>query len=96
LHAVGTDPSHVHFVSSWQDELLAWQDVRDKTKNILSFLLGKATGQSGRPWFVQYGSRKQVKDHDHLAYLINEYLPSHRGLFWKEGAPPPGGLADLL
>jgi REP element-mobilizing transposase RayT len=88
LHAVGTDPGHAHFVISWQ-EFMAWSEVMEKLKNILSLLLGRDLQKPGGKWFERGGSRRRVKHRAHLHYLINEYLPSHRGLFWKEGDPLP-------
>ena len=88
LHAVGTDLTHLHFVVSWR-EFVAWQYVRQKMKNVLSLLLGRLTGTTGRPWFVRDGSRKRVKNRAHLDYLMDTYLPDHRGLYWREGDPIP-------
>jgi len=34
-----------------------------------------------RTWLSEGASRKQVKDQAHFDYLINEYVPLHRG--WK-------------
>jgi hypothetical protein len=66
-----------------------WQYVRDKLKNILSLFLGRLAGQQGKRWFVADGSRKRVNDRDHFDYLVQRYLPKHRGVFWKEGEPLP-------
>jgi hypothetical protein len=88
LHAVGTDPTHGHFLIS-QPGFMDWQAVRDKLESVLSLFLGRATGQPGRSWFVAQGSRKRVADRDHFDYLVNTYLPGQRGLFWKEGTPLP-------
>ena len=88
LHAVGTDPSHVHLVVSWR-KYIPWHDVMTKLKNILSLLLGRITNSPGRRWFVVNGSRKRVSTKDHLDHLLREYLPCHRGLFWCEGRALP-------
>ena len=95
LHGVGTDPTHLHWVVSWPG-FIPWQDVRQKTKNILSLLLGRLTGLKGRPWFVRDGSRKRVADADHLNYLLDRYLPDHRGVFWREGQPIPEDRFGVL
>jgi REP element-mobilizing transposase RayT len=88
LHAVGTDPSHVHMVISWHG-FQSWRQVMEKLKNVLSYFLGRATEKPGRRWFVTDGSRKRVMDQDHLDYLMTEYLPDHPGLFWCEGEALP-------
>ena len=95
LHGVGTDPSHFHFVVSWR-EYLAWQYVRQKSKNVLSLLLGRLTGETGRPWFVRDGSRKRVKNRAHLDHLLDTYLPDHPGLFWREGDQVPEDVHHVL
>ena len=88
LHGAACDPSHVHVVLSWWT-FIPWNQVMEKLKNLLSLFLGRATGQSGRRWFVVKGSRKRVKDREHLEHLLKTYLPSYRGLFWREGMELP-------
>ena len=88
LHAVGTDPGHVHLVVSWR-HYAPYQRVMDKLKNVLSYLLGRATSRRGRRWFVRDGSHRRVTNRSHLDYLIREYLPDHRGVFSSEDRPPP-------
>jgi len=44
---------------------------------------------------VKNSSRKQVKDEAHFVYLIGQYLPSHRGVFYlreedRKRLPDPG------
>jgi hypothetical protein len=95
LHAIGTDPTHGHFLVS-EKEFMDWEAVRDKLKNILSLLLGRATGQSGKPWFVAKGSRKRVEDQKHFDYLVNTYLPDQRRLFWKKGSALPDIPVGIL
>jgi hypothetical protein len=95
LHGAGTDPTHAHFAISWRG-FTRWGDVRDKLKNLLSLFIGRATGITGRPWFVAEGSRKRVADLDHLEYLLGTYFPSHRGLSWREGTPLPEIPAGIL
>lgn len=90
-----TDPTHVHMIVSWRG-FRPWDDVMDKLKNVLSLFLGRATGKSGQRWFVAHGSRKRVLTHDHLDYLITEYLPDHRGLFWCEEQPIPEDRFGIL
>jgi len=95
LHAVGTDPSHVHVIVSWRG-FRPWHDVMDKLKNILSLLLGRATGKAGHRWFVANGSRKRVMNRDHLNYLVTQYLPDHPGVFWREGKLLPEDRHGIL
>ena len=95
LHAVGTDPSHFHFIVSWRG-FLPWRHVMERTKNLLSLFLGRATRQAGRRWFVVNGSRKRVMNAEHLRYLVAEYLPDHRGAYWCEGRPLPAEVLQVL
>ncbi len=95
LHAVGSDPSHVHLVVSWTS-FIPWKQVQEKLKNVLSLFLGRATQQPGRRWFVVGGSRKRVTDQEHLSYLLNTYLPDHVGVFWREGMELPEDTTGIL
>jgi REP element-mobilizing transposase RayT len=88
LHAVAFEPSHVHLVVSWTSSDL-WKRVRGKLKNLISWALSQGFGSEGRRWLVRKGSRKRVKNRKHFVYLINKYLPRHKGLFWKEGDAEP-------
>ena len=88
LHAGGTDPTHVHLLTSWR-EYVEWSAVRDRLKNLLSLFLGRLKQRPGGNWFVDNGSRKRVTRREHFDYLVNSYFPDHRGLFWKEGLPLP-------
>jgi hypothetical protein len=65
-------------------------------KNILSLLLNRISGQQGRRWFVRDGSRRRVKDQDHLNHLLGRYLPDHRGVFWRESLPIPEDRYGIL
>ena len=67
-----------------------------KLKNLLSLFLGRATNRPGQRWFVRGGSRKRVKDRDHLDHLLDTYLPDHRGVFWREGQPIPADRLGIL
>ena len=44
LHAIGTDPEHVHIVLSWKPRY-PWREVMDKLKNLLSLFIGRAREQ---------------------------------------------------
>ena len=84
LHGVATEVNHVHIVVSWRDPRLPWKKVLGRIKNLLSLDLSRASGMTGRPWFVNGSSRKRVKDRKYLDYLLRRYLPSHRGVQWYE------------
>lgn len=88
LHQIACEPSHVHLLVSWRG-FLPWQEVRGKLKNLMSRELGRQFASPGRRWFVAKGSRKRVRDRRHFEYLMQRYLPSHRGLVWREGDPVP-------
>lgn len=90
LHAVATDPSHVHLLVSWR-EFSPWQDISRRLKNIASLALGRQVGVTDRKWFSRGGSRKRVRDREHFDYLVRQYLPSHRGVCWREGEELPRG-----
>ena len=46
-------------------------------KRILGWMLAKHTEQTGRKWFARKGSRKPVRDQQHLEHLMRTYLPDH-------------------
>lgn len=90
LHALAVEPTHVHVLLSWTDETRS-SVVVGKLKNLIcrELNLGLATK---RKWLSRGASRKRAKDRRHFDHLVEEYLPKHRGLFWKEGMaplPPP-------
>lgn len=88
LHGFASEPSHVHLLVSWK-QFQRWQQVRAMLKNLMSLQLGREFRVRGRRWFVGDGSRKWVRGRDHFEYLMEKYLPRHRGVFWKDGYPPP-------
>jgi len=88
LHFVATEPTHVHYLVSWPG-IERWDQVSNRIKNIASLMLGRKL-QDQAKWFSKSGSRKRVRDREHLDYLMHEYLPRHRGLKWREGDSPPG------
>ncbi|MHC4401879.1 MAG: hypothetical protein ACYTG0_19580 [Planctomycetota bacterium] len=92
LHFAATDPTHVHILLSWRSRE-PWRNVRKRLKNLAALMLGKKElGRPGRKWLSRKGSRKRVRDREHFDYLVNRYLPSHRGLKWREGDPTPTEL----
>lgn len=88
LHQVATDDTHVHALVSWR-MFLPWQQVRAKLKNLISWALTKEFKAPGKSWLVREGSRKRVTNRRHFDYLMEKYLPDHRGLKWRDGDPPP-------
>ena len=79
-HFIATDCSHTHV-------LLAWRDVR-RSLRMRSTIKGSITRHlrnefGAYQWLSEGGSRKQVKDLEHFDYLVNVYLPRHRGWKWE-------------
>jgi hypothetical protein len=89
LHYVATETTHVHILVSWKEYEL-WRKVGTRLKNLASLMLGRKLGQPKGKWFSRKGSRKRVSDRKHFDYLVNTYLPKHRGMKWCEGNEPPG------
>jgi len=92
-HGVGTDPTHVHIVLSWRDGA-SWTSVRQALKNLLSLGLNRMHPGRHSRWFSRGASRKRVRDAAHLRYLLETYLPRHRGRCWIEGDPAPEPIPD--
>ncbi len=93
LHAIGTDPTHIHLLISWRG-FVDSRTMMNQLKNVLSFLLGQDPGPIGRRWFVRDGSRRRVIRPDHYDYLLGTYLPNHPGLFWSEGTALPAAAPN--
>jgi hypothetical protein len=83
LHYISTESTHVHVLVSWTDER-DWKTQRSKIKESFSRRLNRELGR--RRWFSDSASRKQVKEQRHFDYLVQRYLPSHRGWKWEEGS----------
>lgn len=80
-HAIATDPSHIHVLVSWRGS----QDWQRTSKSIKHRLTQELNGQHAkRKWFSKGASRKQVKDRQHFDYLMQVYLPRHRGKCFRE------------
>lgn len=84
LHGAATESTHLHMVVSWRDESISYSKVRGRIKNLMSLDLARQAGITGRPWFSVGGSRKRVRERQHLHYLLEKYLPNHRGVGWFE------------
>ncbi len=87
MHAIGNEESHFHALISWTDFFEAGKLVA-QLKGALSHHLGQKIG-SEHKWFSRGASEKRVLTQDHFTYLVETYLPSHGGIFWKEGQPLP-------
>jgi len=81
-HYIATERTHVHYLVSWRIAK-NWQTVRQSTKERMTRALNEKIGR--RTWFSRNGSRRRVQTRQHFDYLVNEYLPRHRGWKWCEG-----------
>jgi hypothetical protein len=88
LHAIGNEESHLHALLSWIG-FVESNTVVAQLKGALSHHLGKEIGPPGRKWFSRGASEKRVLNKAHFDYLVTTYLPSHSGIFWKEGQVLP-------
>jgi hypothetical protein len=77
---ITTDISHVHLFVGWRDGR-TWLRMRSSIKGSMSRYLNNQLDR--RKWFVEGGSRKQVRDRTHFEYLMRTYLPRHRGWKWS-------------
>jgi hypothetical protein len=84
-HFIATERGHVHVLVSWRDGR-AWGKLRNGLKQSLTRRLNRHLRREH--WFSEGASRKRVKDRGHFDFLVNEYLPSHRGWKWREGNTP--------
>ena len=82
IHAVATEPTHIHLLVSWSDDSLEWEHVQVTLKRLLGMMLSKHLNVKGKRWFVRKYSRKHVKDREHFDHLVNEYFPKHKGRLW--------------
>jgi len=61
----------------------AWQVVRAKLGESMTRRLNREVAR--RRWFAKSPSRKRIENREHFDYLMDMYLPKHRGWKWKEG-----------
>jgi len=83
-HGAACEFSHLHVLVSWREDLLRVRKIRGRLKNLLALSLSRQAGTTGRPWFSQGASSKRVFGQQHFEYLMNVYLPRHRGWQWFE------------
>ena len=88
LHAGGTDPTHLHLLVSWRP-FVPSSDVLNKLKNVLSYMLGREVGPTGRRRFVRGGSRRRLTGRGHFDHLVRRCFPHHPGVYWRERMPLP-------
>ena len=84
-HYAATETSHVHVLVSWRDDR-PWKKVRSGLKSSLTRRLNRELRR--QIWFSDSASRRRVEDRAHFDYLVEQYLPSHRGWKWEEGGEP--------
>jgi REP element-mobilizing transposase RayT len=90
LHAAGTELSHIHALVSWRSEK-TWLQVRNALKISLSLRLkregNQALNTSRNDTIIKLsrgGSRKRVENRAHFDYLMQTYIPKHKGPKWFE------------
>jgi len=79
VHAVATEPTHVHVLVSWRHER-TWKSMRTSLRSAMTRALNARF--SKRTWFADSPSRKRVRDRAHLDHLLLEYLVQHGGVTW--------------
>jgi len=84
--AAAMEASHIHLVIAWEDK----RGVGNRRAQIKSAMTRCLNTQFGKmKWFLRNASQKRITDPRHLDHLNTHYLPSHRGLFWREGMKTP-------
>ena len=92
LHAIACEATHTHLLVTWSDTARpGW--VGGKLKNLISRELNWGLPEK-RKWLSRSASRRRVRERSHFEHLVQNYLPGHGGLFWKEGMAPPGPPAS--
>ncbi|WP_442484652.1 hypothetical protein [Aeoliella sp. SH292] len=81
-HSIATDNNHIHLLVSWKNEERGWEQTRSSFKKSMTLELKGL--DSSHKWLSRDASRKQIQDRDHFDYLVNSYLPDHRGWKWDE------------
>ncbi len=91
-YGISANLTHLHVVIAWRSAL-EMEFVRDTLKSLLGYLLAKASGTRGKPWFSHGQDETAVRTMRHLRYLLYKYLPDHPGAFWRREI---NGGGDLL
>jgi len=96
LYGFAAEPTHLHLLIGWFDDVTSFAHVRDRLKNLASWWLNRRFER--RRWFSRGSSRRRVRQQRHFDHLMQHYLPKHRGLVWIRGrdarpaAPDEAGL----
>jgi hypothetical protein len=77
---VATETTHVHLLVSWSDDR-TFEQLR---RGIRESITRRLNAHHRRKWLEAGGSRKRVRDEKHFNYLMDQYLPNHRGWKWRE------------
>lgn len=86
LHGASATPSHMHVLVSWTTPKSP-RDLTTPMKRLLGMMLSQNKGDKGNRWFSRGCDETQVRNREHLAHLINEYVPKHinqDGVVWIE------------
>ena len=81
LEAAAFDELHVHLVLSWIG-FIPWEKVNQRLKNLISLRMNRTLKTPARRWFVRRNAAPRSVDAKHREYLLTDYFPKHRGLFW--------------
>ncbi len=82
VHFIATEPTHIHVLISWTDELRPFEKVRSSLRQSLSRRLSREGTQRQR--LSEGGSRRRVSSQEHFDYLVTTYLPKHGGWKWSD------------
>ncbi|MFG0329480.1 MAG: hypothetical protein ACF8PN_06215 [Phycisphaerales bacterium] len=86
VHGVVVTPTHIHLVMSWVEGEL--REVAARLKRILGVRLAREFDTPGRTWFARGWGARRLANREHLAYLLEVYLPKHQqheaGVLWTE------------
>ena len=81
LHAIASEPTHLHVLASWGDER-PFDKVSDSLKRGTTITMKNVCGK--QKWLSRGFSRRQVEDRDHFDHLVATYLPKHSGWNWNQ------------
>jgi hypothetical protein len=83
VHAVSTEPSHVHVLVSWSIER-SWLSMRMSVRTSITKWLKSLSFETNPLLLSRGSSRKRVHHRSHFEYLMGRYLPKHSGVQWYE------------
>ena len=79
IHAVFTEPTHVHVLVSWSSSRKE-KSICACIRTAMSRAMNEKYGW--HEWFSDNPSRRQILDMQHFKYLIREYCEKHLGAKW--------------